>query len=98
MRDRLRVLLTTRLFPNAVEPRAAPFNRQQFAALARRCDLTTWAVIPWFPGARLCARWAAAGRLARVPRAEVVDGMQVLHPRVLYIPRIGHALAPSLYV
>jgi len=37
--SRLRVLAITKIFPNAAEPLSAPFNRQQFAALAERCEL-----------------------------------------------------------
>jgi hypothetical protein len=32
----LRVLAIRKIFPNAAEPLSAPFNRQLFAALARR--------------------------------------------------------------
>ena len=47
----LRVLAITKIFPNAAEPLAAPFNRQQFAALQEHCELNILATIPWFPGA-----------------------------------------------
>jgi len=54
-------------------------------------------VVPWFPGARLFARWSAAGRLVGVPAHERLGGLEVHHPRVFYVPRVGHALAPALY-
>src|SRR5215510_8641764 len=57
----MRVLVMTKIFPNAAEPLSAPFNRQQIAALGRRCDVEVLAPIPWFPGARLFARWSSAG-------------------------------------
>lgn len=94
---RLRVLIVTREFPNAVTPFASAFNRQQFAALGRRCDVEVLATIPWFPGARLLSRWSAAGRLGEVPGREEIDGLAVLHPRYLYIPRIGRVLGGLLY-
>ncbi len=94
---RLRVLIITREFPNAVNPFAAPFNRQQFAALGKRCDVEVLASIPWFPGARLFARWSAAGGLGGVPGRERIDGLEVAHPRYLYLPRIGRALGGVLY-
>lgn len=97
MNRRLRVLAITRLFPNTVEPHAAAFNRQQFAALAKVCDLDVLAVIPWFPGAGLFGRWSLAGRLALVPESDRIDGLLVRHPRVLYVPKVGHAFAPALY-
>ncbi len=93
----MRVLAITKLFPSAVEPFAAPFNRQQFAALARRCDVEVLATIPWFPGAGLVARWSSAGRLARVPAVETIDGLAVRHPRTLFLPRLAHATWGPLY-
>lgn len=93
----LRVLAITKIFPNAVEPLSAPFNRQQFGALARRCDLTVLATVPWFPGAGLLGRWSSAGRLARVPRRDRIDGLDVRHPRTLFVPRLAHATWGPLY-
>src|SRR5262245_40470196 len=83
--ERLRVLVLTRLFPNAAFPHAAAFNRQQLAALARLADVEILAVIPWFPGCRHFARWSAAGRLTEVPSHERVGELEVQHPRVLYL-------------
>jgi glycosyltransferase involved in cell wall biosynthesis len=95
--EALKVLVTTRLFPNAADPLAAAFNRQQFTALSRLCSVELLAVIPWFPGARLFSRWSAAGRLLDVPAHEQIGELPVHHPRVFYLPRLGHALAPALY-
>ena len=94
---RLRVLAITKIFPNAAEPLSAPFNRQQFAALAERCDLVVMATIPWFPGARLLARWSSAGKLAAVPRRETIAGIEVSHPRTMFVPRVAHAAWGPLY-
>jgi glycosyltransferase involved in cell wall biosynthesis len=91
------VLVVTREFPNAEDPTFAPFNRQQFAALGRRCDVDVLAAIPWFPGARLLSRWSVAGRFARVSGRETVDGLTVDHPRYATLPRVGHGLAGTLY-
>jgi len=93
----MRVLAITKIFPNQAEPLSAPFNRQQFAALARRCDLEVAATIPWFPGAGLVARWSSAGRLARVPHREQIAGISVIHPRTLFVPRLAHAAWGPLY-
>ncbi len=81
---RLRVLAMTKLFPSAAEPLLAPFNRQQFAALGRRCDLTVLATVPWFPGRKL----VAATPPPEPPRRETIDGLDVAHPRTLYVPRM----------
>jgi glycosyltransferase involved in cell wall biosynthesis len=93
----LRVLAITKIFPNAEEPLSAPFNRQQFAALGRRCELRVMATLPWFPGAGYLARWSSAGKLARVPRRERIEGLAVAHPRTLYVPRLAHGAWGPLY-
>jgi len=93
----VRVLIVTKIFPNAVEPLSSPFNRQQFAALGRRCDVEVLATIPWFPGARAFGRWSTAGRLAGVPRRETIDGLPVVHPRFIYLPRVAVGTQGALY-
>jgi glycosyltransferase involved in cell wall biosynthesis len=93
----VRVLAITKIFPNAAEPLSAPFNRQQFAALAKRCELEVMATIPWFPGASLLSRWSNAGKLAAVPRREQIAGIEVTHPRTLFVPRLAHGAWGPLY-
>ena len=93
----MRVLAITKIFPNAVEPLSAPFNRQQFAALSQLCELEVLATIPWFPGAGLISRWSTAGRLANVPAHETIEGISVAHPRTLFVPRLAHATWGPLY-
>lgn len=87
----------TKLFPNVAEPMLAVYNRLQLVALSRSCDVDVRAVIPWFPGAGLFARWSSAGKCVAVPREEVVDGLLVRHPRTLFLPKVGARLAPELY-
>jgi teichuronic acid biosynthesis glycosyltransferase TuaC len=93
----LRVLAITKIFPNSAEPLSAPFNRQQFAALTKHCELEVMATIPWFPGARLLSRWSSAGKLATVPKHEEIAGIPVTHPRTLYLPRLAHGAWGPLY-
>jgi len=93
----LRVLAITKIFPNAAEPLSAPFNRQQFAALREHCELEVMATIPWFPGAGLVSKWSSAGKLAAVPRRETIAGIDVVHPRTLFFPRLAHGAWGPLY-
>src|SRR5262245_48288858 len=93
----MRVLIITTIFPNALEPLSSPFNRQQFAELGKLCQVEVLATIPWFPGARAFSRWSAAGRLAGVPASDTIAGLPVLHPRTLFVPRVGHGVAAALY-
>jgi glycosyltransferase involved in cell wall biosynthesis len=93
----MRALVVTREFPNAVDPDLAPFNRQQFAALGKRCEVEVLATVPWFPGVGLLAPWSASGRMGGVPRQERIDGLTVGHPRYLYVPRVGRLAGGALY-
>ena len=94
----MRVLVLTKIFPNSLEPLSSPFNRQQFEALSALCELKILATIPWFPGAGLVSKWSSAGRLRHVPKEEQLFGMQIAHPRYLFIPRIAPGLSGPLYV
>jgi glycosyltransferase involved in cell wall biosynthesis len=85
----MRVVAVTNLFPNATDPLFCPFNRQQFAALSRLCDVDVVAPIPWFPGAGVVERRSRAGRLRAAPRRDRIDGLDVSHPRYLHVPRVG---------
>lgn len=91
---RMRVLLITKIFPNAVHPDEAPYNRRQFAALSRYCDVRVLATIPWFPGIERLSKWPIG---ASAPREEVIEGLPVRHPRYLYVPRVAPALNGPLY-
>ena len=93
----MRVLVVTKIFPNSAEPLSSPFNRQQFGALRKLCDLEILATIPWFPGAAVFRHWSAAGRLVGVPEVEELDGIRVRHPRFLYLPKLGRSLSGPLY-
>lgn len=93
----MRVLVMTKIFPNAREPHACPFNLQQFAALSELCQVEILATIPWFPGAGRFAKWSRAGRLIDVPDNERIEGMNVSHPRFVYVPKIGTVLSGPLY-
>ena len=73
----MKLLIVTNLFPNAAEPNRAPFNRQQFTALAKLCELKVVAPIPMFRHSR-----------KQVPEREVIGGIEVFHPRYLAIPKI----------
>jgi teichuronic acid biosynthesis glycosyltransferase TuaC len=97
-RRRLRVLVVTKLFPNAAEPMLATYNRLQCVALSRICDVEVRAVIPWFPAAGLFARWSSAGRCVRIPPEELVEGLRVRHPRVPFVPKVGAPISPALYL
>jgi teichuronic acid biosynthesis glycosyltransferase TuaC len=85
----MRVLAITKVFPNAIVPLDEPHIRQQYAALSKLCEVEVLASIPWFPGLALMSRYSYAGRVAGAPRHEVIDGLEVYHPRFFQVPKIG---------
>ncbi len=91
----MRVLMVTKLFPNAVDPLASIYNREQYGALGKICDVEVLGLIPSFPGAKLFARWWKVGRLAAAPRFETIAGLPVHHPRMLFLPGV-HTLGPPM--
>ncbi len=96
-RRHVRVLVVTKIFPNALEPTSSAFNRQQLSALSAQADVEVLAAIPWFPFARLARKWSRAGRLGGLPATDVIDGVPVAYARVAYLPVIGDSVAVSLY-
>lgn len=93
----MRVLIITNLFPNAAHPRAASFNRQQFAALGKTCDVEVLATQAWYPAQRLLGKFATHQVAGELPKEEVIDGLRVHHPRTLHIPKFGRSIAAPLF-
>lgn len=91
----MRVLLVTKLFPNALEPVWSVYNRHQYGELGKLCPVEVLAVIPWFPGATFVARWSHAGRLGAVPEFERIADLPVAHPRFPIVPLL-HSAGPAL--
>ena len=92
----MRVLAITKIFPNSLEPLSSPFNRQQFAALAKRCDLTVIEAVPWFPLAARTGQPPRAAALAKLPARERVLGIDTFYMRQPYLPRVGIGLTLAL--
>lgn len=84
----MRVLTFTTLYPNALQPRHGIFvqHRIKQLVLSGQATVRVIAPVPWVPWAwRVLGRHAA---LARVPRRELRDGIDVRHPRFLAIPKL----------
>ena len=92
----MRVLIATKIFPNAREPGMAPYNRHQFEALSQLCSVELLASVPWFPGDAFIAR--LRGRpWQTIPDAVQIGTLGVTYPRVLYLPRVGQLLSGITY-
>lgn len=85
----MKVLVITNLFPNSQEPTRGIFNFQQCLSLSKLCEIKVIAPLPWSPFARLFKRGAA---FAKVPDHEVINGIEVYHPRYFMIPKVGRSL------
>lgn len=92
----MRVLIETKIFPNVRDPMAAPFNRLQFEALSKLCEVELIASVPWFPGETLLARRNGKSVIP-IPASDQVGGLQANYQRVLYLPRIGRPLSGVSY-
>ncbi len=94
---KLRVLAITNLFPHKAKPWFAPFNKRQFGALGKLCELEVMGVIPYLPGASVIAPRSEAAQSRRSPSFEVIDGIRVKHPRWLHIPKVTQYTAGLLF-
>lgn len=91
---RLRVLTTTTLYPSSVSPRHGIFVQTRLAHLqaSTPVDVQVVAPVPWFPFRAACfGRYAD---FAATPHHEQREGLDVVHPRYLVIPRVGMSLQP----
>jgi glycosyltransferase involved in cell wall biosynthesis len=89
----MRVLVVTKIFPNRAQPAGATYNQHQLGELSRTDHVEVMAVIPWLPGARLFGKAAPKG----IPARDVIDGLDVRHPRALYAPGPSRSLSGAIY-
>jgi len=83
----MRILVYTTLFPNHVQPNNAIFIKQRMFHFAKLkdCEIKVVAPIPYFPPIRLSQRWF---QYSRIKKKEIMDGVEVFHPRYFLIPKI----------
>src|SRR5688500_13610429 len=90
---KLRVLIYTTLFPNAIQPLAGHFVLERMRHLVPFAEMTVIAPVPYSPPINMNARWSD---MARVPRTETFSGFSMDHPRYLVFPKVGmvtHAMS-----
>lgn len=86
----MKVLVFTSLYPNNVWPNHGVFVRERTAAVAKTgaCEIRVVGPVPYYPPVNL--GWRSG--YARVNKSEIVDGLEVEHPRYLMIPKFGMLL------
>lgn len=85
----MKILVFTTLFPNREMPRHGLFVKERVKALAQQHEVCVVAPVPFFPPLKIKEKWY---RFSQVPREEIIDGIQVYHPRYLVTPGIGRSL------
>lgn len=76
---KIKLLAITNLFPSSKEPTRGIFNKQQFAELAKLCELKVVAPLPWH-------------LKIDVLRKEMIEGIETYHPRYIMTPKVGRSL------
>jgi glycosyltransferase involved in cell wall biosynthesis len=87
----MKILIVTTLYPNPWQPHRAPFNRQQFAALAQRHDVRLIAPVAWTD------EWRSAYR-GHHDRTILREAMVVDHPRFIFPPKLLRSLHGQCYL
>ena len=75
----MKVLVFTTLFPNNIWSNHGIFVKERMTRFARLegCQVKVVAPVPYFPPLKIGHRW----RFSQVHKHEVVDGIDVFHPR-----------------
>lgn len=92
----IRTLLFSTLFPSSARPIHGIFVETRLRELLRSGQVETKVVapVPWFPSSD--NRYGEYATIAATPAREHRNGIDVLHPRYLAIPKIGMTVAPPL--
>lgn len=84
---RARLIVYSRVWPNAVQPNYGLFVRERMRRVAKELDVVVVAPTPWFPFQGLVRRFRPHFR-PMPPRMEIQDGITVHHPRFLCFPGV----------
>lgn len=86
----MNVLVFTSLYPNNVWPQHGVFVKERMTAFAQieGCSVKVVAPVPYFPPIKIGHR---SGFSQITPR-EVIEGLEVYHPRYFMVPKVSMAL------
>ena len=88
-RRRLRVLVSSGIFPNRVLANRGIYNLKAATALAQTCDVRVVAPVPYLPS---FVRARGYEWYAQVPRRDRVGSFEVEYPRYFVTPKVGRGL------
>ena len=92
--SQLKVLTFSTLFPSSVRPGHGIFVETRLRELLKSGAVASRVIapVPWFPSQN--PRWGDYARFAATPAREQRNGLDVLHPRYLLLPKVGMTTAP----
>lgn len=92
--NKLKVLTFSTLFPSSVRPGHGIFVETRLRELQKCGEIESRVIapVPWWPSAH--PLWGEYARFAATPAREQRNGLDVLHPRYLLLPKIGMSSAP----
>lgn len=92
----MRILTFSTLYPHSVRPSHGIFveTRLRHLLASGKAESKVVAPVPWFPSSN--PRFGEYAAFARVPREERRNGIDVLHPRYITVPKLGMSVAPFL--
>lgn len=90
----MKLLTFSTLYPNTEQPNHGIFveTRLRYLIASGQVESRVVAPVPWFP--LKGERFGHYGTLAKVPRRETRNGIDVTHPRYLVLPRVGMNITP----
>lgn len=88
------MLTFSTLYPSSVRPGHGIFVETRLRELlgSGQVDVRVVAPVPWFFSTD--PRYGEYARMARTPKRETHNGIEILHPRYLLPPKVGMTMAP----
>ncbi|MBI5855785.1 MAG: glycosyltransferase family 4 protein [Nitrospirae bacterium] len=83
----MNILVCSSLYPNNIWPQHGVFIKERMAHFSKTTGhaLKVVAPVPYYPPIKLGSRWL----YSQVRRRELLDGIEVYHPRYVIVPKIG---------
>lgn len=83
----INVLVFTSLYPNHVSPHLGVFIKERMTRYAKSSgnSVRVVAPVPYFPP----FKWSRRYPFSQISHAEMIDGIEVCHPRYMMTPKVG---------
>lgn len=90
----MKILVISSIFPNGQDLTKGVFIKQQISELSKLCKLKVVAPVPYSLPVKMIKKWY---KFSKVKQEEIIDNIEVYHPRYLVIPKIGRFLYGFCY-